>query len=412
MAPDYEIPLVISVDDHVLEPPDLWTSRAPASIKERVPRLVSSTDRYTWKHGKAQKVPQTDASGEKWDVWKYEDYTFPLYQALAAAGIDTRTINNGGIRYADVNPGAKFQPERLADMTSNHVEAAACFPNTLPRFCGQTFAERSDFDLALWSLRAYNDWVIEDWCSGQGSGRLIPVTVAPLWDAELAAEEVARCASKGSFALSFSENPALLNLPSVYTGFWDPLFAACEATETTLCIHVGSSSHVFATTPDAPFILGSTLAYIGSMGSLLDFIFGGVFDRFPGLRVMYSEGQAGWMPYLLEQADKFWEHRGNNAFGSDIPNPPSSYIPNRVWACIYDDETALRERDAIGIDQLCYETDYPHADGSFPHTFEKVSAMAAKAGLDQTETYKVLRGNAIAALGLERFGIKPDTTFA
>ena len=408
MSLDYEVPLVISVDDHVLEPPDLWTSRAPASIRDRVPRLVSRADRYTFKHGKAIKGPPDPSSTEVWDVWQFEDFAFPLFESLAAAGIDHDKINNGPIHYADVAAGAKFQKDRLVDMSSNHVEASACFPNTLPRFCGQTFSERTDRELGLWALRTYNDWVVEDWCGGEGAGRLIPVTVAPLWDAGLAAGEVERCAAKGSFALSFSENPTLLRLPSVYTGYWDPLFATCEATGTTLCIHVGSGSHVFTTTPEAPFMMGSTMAFMGSAGSLLDFIFSGVFDRFPGLKVMYSEGQAGWMPYVLGLADTHWTHRGKNEFGSYVPQPPSSYVPGRVYACIFEDDVALRERNTIGMDQICYETDYPHADGSFPHTLAMVSEMVERAGMSEGETFKFVRGNAIEALGLERFGIKDE----
>jgi predicted TIM-barrel fold metal-dependent hydrolase len=368
----FEIPPIISVDDHVMEPPDLWLSRAPHSIKDRVPRLERSTKSFVWNHGTGQKTAVEAKPGQVCDVWIYEDYKFPLFEVLASAGGDVSQMDNSPITYDAIAPGVKEQKARLADMSTNHVEAAACFPNTLPRFCGQTFAERTDRELALWCLQAYNDWVIEEWCGGAGAGRIIPVTVAPLWDVDLAVKEVERCAAKGSYALSFTETPARLGLPSVHSGYWDPLFRACADTATTLCIHVGSSSHVFTTSDDAPFIVGSTLAYVSSMGSLLDFIFAGVLARLPGLKLMYSEGQAGWLPYLIEQADKFYLHRGHNRFGHHLDQPPSSFIPNRVYACIYDDDTALRERTVIGMDQLCYETDYPHADGSFPHSQERV----------------------------------------
>jgi predicted TIM-barrel fold metal-dependent hydrolase len=412
MSSHFEIPLIISVDDHVMEPPDLWTARAPDSIKDRVPRVERVPDRYTWKHGKAYKSSEPAKPGEEYDVWQYEDYRFPLYQGLAAAGIDPHKIDNGPIRYAEMRDGAKYQGARLVDMASNHVEAAVCFPNTLPRFCGQTFAERSDKELALWCLRTFNDWVIDEWCGGAALGKLIPVTVAPLWDIDLAVAEIERCAAKGSYALSFSENTTLLGLPAIYSGYWDPVFQACEETGTTICVHVGSSSHVYASCQEAPFIVGSTMAYVGSMGSVLDFIFSGTLERHPNLKLMISEGQAGWLPYLIEQADKFWSHRGNSAFGSDLPSPPSSYIPGKLWTCIYDDDTALRERNIIGMDQLCYETDYPHADGSFPHSYSSVEKMISSAGLTEEETYKLVRGNAIDALGLERFGLSHASRFA
>jgi len=141
------------------------------------------------------------------------------------------------------------------------------------------------------------------------------------------------------------------------------------------------------------------------MGSLLDYVFSGTLAKYPGLTIAYSEGQVGWMPYILERADKLWEERSDNSFGTSLPNPPSSYIPGRVYGCIFDDFTGLRNRDVIGMDQICFETDYPHADSTFPHSKETLTKICAEAGLNDEEIYKFARGNAIKAFGLERFGI-------
>ena len=111
------------------------------------------------------------------------------------------------------------------------------------------------------------------------------------------------------------------------------------------------------------------------------------------------------MPYILERADKLWEERSDNSFGTSLPEPPSSYIPGRVYGCIFDDATGLRNRDVIGMDQICFETDYPHADSTFPHSKEILTKICAEAGLNEAEIYKLTRGNAIQAFGLERFGI-------
>ena len=108
-------------------------------------------------------------------------------------------------------------PERLADMDVNHVQSALCFP-TFPRFCGQTFTEAKDRELGLLSVRAYNDWMVEEWCGPEAHGRLIPLTLIPLWDAELAAAEVRRNAARGVRAVAFSEIPPHLGLPSIHTG--------------------------------------------------------------------------------------------------------------------------------------------------------------------------------------------------
>jgi predicted TIM-barrel fold metal-dependent hydrolase len=231
--------------------------------------------------------------------------------------------------------------------------------------------------------------------------------LVPLWDPELAAAEMRRCADKGSHAITFPENPHPLGLPSIHSKdhHWDPVFRAAEETETVVCMHIGSSSKMPSTAPDAPFIISSTLTFQNAMGSLCDYLFSGTLERFPGLTIAYSEGQVGWMPYILERADKLWEERSDNSFGSWLKDPPSSFIPGRVYGCIFDDATGLKNRDVIGMDQICFETDYPHADSTFPHSRETFTKIVQEAGLNDEEIYKLARGNAIKAFGLERWGI-------
>jgi predicted TIM-barrel fold metal-dependent hydrolase len=398
-----EIPRIISVDDHVVEPPDLWTSRLPSECRDRGPRIVREKGTFSFDNERGGPAWKPDDDGDWADVWYYDGITSPLLKLSAAVGFED--IGFGAVTFDQIRPGAWKQKERLADMDANHMEASICFPNTLPRFCGQTFAERDDKDLALLCVQAYNEWMIDEWCAGDASGRLIPLTMVPLWDPALAAKEVHRCAAKGSHAITFSENPHPLGLPSIHSGAWDPLFATCQETETVLCMHIGSSSKMPGTTPDAPFIVSSTLTFQNAMGSLLDFVFSGTLARFPELVVAYSEGQVGWMPYLLERMDKLWEERSDNSFGTDLPEPPTSYIRGRVYGCIFDDETGLANRDRIGMDQICFETDYPHADSTFPHSEQVARDICSRAGLTDEETYKLLRGNAIRAFSLERHGI-------
>jgi predicted TIM-barrel fold metal-dependent hydrolase len=398
----FEIPRIISVDDHVVEPPDLWTNRLPKQYLDRAPRIERDRAAMRMKGG-VLTFERGGADGEWCDWWIYDDVQYPFSRLSAAIGFED--LDNTPTTFDEIRPGCWKQKERLEDMAANHVEASLCFPNVLPRFAGQTFMERADKELALLCVQAYNDWMIDEWCAGDGQGRLIPLTMIPLWDADLAAGEVRRCAGKGSHAVAFSENPHPLGLPSIHSGKWDPFFAACQETETVVCMHIGSSSRMPATSPDAPFIVSSTLTFQNAMGSMLDFIFSGTLERFPTLRIAYSEGQVGWMPYVIERADKLWAERSDNSFGTSLPNKPSSYIPGRIFGCIFDDETGLRNRDVVGIDQICFETDYPHADSTFPRSKEVATEICATAGLDEDETYKLLRGNAIRAFGLERYGI-------
>ncbi len=397
------IPRIISVDDHVVEPPDLWQNRLPKEFLDRGPRVERDRAVFNFSGGNFTYTKGGD-EGEWCDWWLYDDLIYPFPKLSAAVGFDELDVTP--VTYDQIRPGCWIQSERLADMDANHMDASICFPNTLPRFAGQTFMERADKELALLCVKAYNDWMIEEWCGGDGKGRLIPLTIVPLWDPQLAADEVRRCADLGSHAIAFSENPFPLGLPSIHSGKWDPMFAACQETDTVVCMHIGSSSRMPATSPDAPFIVSSTLTFQNAMGSMLDFIFSGTLARFGDLRIAYSEGQVGWMPYVLERADKLWAERSDNSFGTNLPDRPSSYIPGRVFGCIFDDETGLRNRDVIGIDQICFETDYPHADSTFPRSEEVAREICDKAGLSEEERYKLLRGNAIRAFKLDQyFGI-------
>jgi predicted TIM-barrel fold metal-dependent hydrolase len=396
-----DLPRIISVDDHVVEPPTLWSDRLPAKYLDRGPRVERDRAVFDFKGG-VFSFEKGAPEGEWCDWWLYDDLVYPFPKLSAAVGFDELDVTP--VTYDEIRPGCWIQSDRLADMETNHVEASICFPNTLPRFAGQTFAERADKDLALLCVQAYNDWMIDEWCAGEGKGRLIPLTIVPLWDPTLAAAEVRRCADKGSHAIAFSENPHPLGLPSIHSRAWDPMFAACEDAETIVCMHIGSSSRMPATSPDAPFIVSSTLTFSNAMGSMLDFIFSGTLERFPELRIAYSEGQVGWMPYVLERADKLWAERSDNSFGTSLPHPPTHYVA-RIYGCIFDDETGLRNRDAVGMDQICFETDYPHADSTFPESERVAVDICTKAGLSDDEIYKLVRGNAIRAFGLDRFGI-------
>jgi predicted TIM-barrel fold metal-dependent hydrolase len=309
------------------------------------------------------------------------------------------------VTYDEFKPGCYEQAARLVDMDRNHVEAALCFP-TFARFCGQTFAERPDKDLALLCVQAYNDWMIDDWCAGDGYGRLIPLTLVPMWDAELAAAEVRRCASKGSTAMAFSENPAKLGLPSIHSGYWDPMFAACDETGTVVNMHIGSSSSVMTTSADAPLPVAMALTAVGASAALVDWLTSGVLARFSNLRIALSEGQVGWMPFILERVDSIWERASiwEPAFATRVPERPSSYL-DRVYGCIFEDLHGLASRDIIGMSQIMFETDYPHADSTFPHSRQVAEKLVANAGLNDAEAWQLVRGNAIACYNLARFGI-------
>ncbi len=394
-----ELPKIISVDDHIVEPATTWTDRLPSRYHDVCPRIVRAPmGEITFVGGKLTVTPGSEGNPTDW--WYYEDLKRPLLRVDSAVGVPRDQVTMKGITYEDMRPGSYSQKERLEDMDDNHIEASLCFP-TFPRFCGQTFTEAQDKELALLCVEAYNDFQVEEWCAGT-DGRLVPLVIVPLWDAHLAAAEVRRNADRGVRAVCFSEIPAYLGLPSIHDpdNYWDPFFRACDETSTVVNMHIGSSSKMPSTSPDAPAAVGSSLTHINAELSMTDFLLSGLFERFANLKVAYSEGQIGWIPHLMHRMDVVWEeNRGWGGVGDKVPNPPSSYFADHVFGCFFDDPNGLKLIDEIGEDNITYESDYPHSDSTWPRTRE--IAEKQMAGLTDQQRYKVVRGNAIKLFGLD-----------
>jgi predicted TIM-barrel fold metal-dependent hydrolase len=397
-----EIPKIVSVDDHVIEPAGVWQDRLPASYREIGPRL----DRRKVKNMKfvggvfSYEAAGPDEDGTWCDWWLIEDLQYPLTRLSAAAGYPRDEITVSPITMDDMRKGCWDQKARLEDMDVNHVDASLAFPS-FPRFCGQTVAERKDKVLGDLCVKAYNDWMVEEWCAGT-NGRLIPLIIVQHWDAKLAAEEIRRNADRGCHAVTFSEIPPFLGFPSIHDkdGYWDPFLTACEETDTVINMHIGSSSKMPSTSADAPAAVGSTLTYMNAAMSLTDWLMSGVFERFPRLTIAYSEGQIGWIPYVLERADKVWaDNRGWGGVADKVKRPPSEYYYEHIYGCFFDDPHGLKSLESVGVDNITFETDYPHSDSTWPHSLKV--AMDIMEGLDDETIVKVVRTNAIRMLHLD-----------
>ena len=393
-----EIPMIISVDDHVVEPAHLWQTWLPEKHRADAPYVERhGLGGLKYVGGTTYEYELTD-DGPPCDIWFYEGKMYPHKRHVASVGFERDDMTLSPITYDEMRPGCYESKARVDDMVVNHVEASLSFP-TFPRFCGQTFAEARDKDLAMACVRAYNDWMVDEWC-GDSDGALIPLCLIPLWDIEAAAAEIHRNAARGVRAVCFSEIPSKLGLPSIHTGQWDPFFLACQETRTVVCMHIGSSSQMPATSPDAPPAVAATLSFNNAMASLSDFLFSGVLVRFPTLTLAYSEGQIGWLPYMLERADDVWrEHRAWGGVADLVPEPPSTYYYRQVYGCFFRDRHGLDALDKVGVDNITFETDYPHTDSTWPDTLEVATEMFA--GLDDDAVRKIVRGNAIRMLQLD-----------
>jgi len=396
-----ELPKIISVDDHITEPATVWSDRLPskyADVGPRVHRLP--VKQMTFVGGTFTAIPgEKGEEGPLADWWFYEDLRRPLTRLDTAVGFSRDEVILAGITYDEMRQGSYKLKERLEDMDTAGIEASLCFP-TFPRFCGQTFYEAKDKELAMLCVRAYNDWMVEEWC-GESGGRMLPLCIVPLWDPIAAAAEVRRNAARGVHAVCFSEIPTNLGLPSIHDkdGYWKPFFAACNETATTINMHIGSGSKMPSTSPDAPAAVGSTLTFANCCFSMVDWLMSGVFTEFPNLKIAYSEGQIGWIPYILERANNVWEeNRGWGGIADKVLVPPSQLFKEHVYGCYFDDPHGLRSLEEIGVDNVTFECDYPHSDSTWPHT-AKIAAEQTRELSDEV-VYKLMRGNAIKMLSI------------
>jgi predicted TIM-barrel fold metal-dependent hydrolase len=372
---------LVSVDDHAIEPPTVWTDRLPVRDHAAAPHVEEREINASAQLGKA-------VTGLH-EVWIYEGKPYPEIGLNAVAGKDPRDYDTEPARYSDMIPGCYDPVARLADMDLDGIQAQLCFPS-FPRFSGTRFLVAEDKDLALRCVQAWNDWMLDDWC-GVAPGRYIPVSILPLWDPALAATELRRVAGKGSKAVTFPENPVPLGLPSFHTDHWDPVLAVAEEVGTPLCLHFGTSGRVPQTAPDAPMPVMIALMGCNSMYALADLLFSPVFHKFPRLKVSLAEGGIGWMPYLLERLDYVWErHRWYTEIDKDAR--PSDLFRRNVWGCFIDDEAGLALRHTIGVDRLTWECDYPHSDSNWPHARKRAAEMLADVPDD--EAHRIAELNA------------------
>jgi predicted TIM-barrel fold metal-dependent hydrolase len=340
---------IVSVDDHLVEPPDVFTTRVAAKFADRAPRVIEREDGS--------------------EVWQFEDRIIPMTGGNAVAGRPPSEYSMEPIRYDQMRRGAWDVDARIHDMDTAGVWSSLCFPSMVAGFGGARFWEAKDQELGLASLRAWNDWHAEAW-AGAYPERFIPLGLTWLGDPEIAADEVRRNAARGFRAMSFPEMPEKLGLPSVHTGYWDPMLRACEETGTVLCLHVGSASSIVGGSSDAPPDVVTALFFVGAIITTTDWLFSKVAVRFPQLKIALSEGGVGWVPALQDRIEHCFRYKEFTGgwIGEDLH--PLEVLSRNFYFCALDDKSGFQMLDRVGEDRVMVECDFPHADSTWPDTQE------------------------------------------
>ena len=338
---------VISVDDHIVEPPWTFQGRFPKQLEDEAPRVVE--------------LPNGT------QAWEFNGDLHPNVGFNAVAGRPASEYTKDPTRFDEMRSGAWDIKERIRDMDINGIYASLNFPSSLPGFGGQRFSQVKDPAVGLAAVRAWNDWHIDEW-AGQPGDRIIPSQITWLQDPVIAAKEVVANASRGFKSVTFPESPAKLGFPSVHTRAWDPFFEACQDTETVICLHIGSSSDVVSTSSDAPLAVVNALLYVGAIITAADWVYSLVPVRFPTLKIVLSEGGIGWVPSLIDRLDHNQTHHAYEPTWQGISESPSEVLRRNFWFSTIDDPAGFEQRDRIGVENILVEADYPHADSTWPDT--------------------------------------------
>jgi predicted TIM-barrel fold metal-dependent hydrolase len=348
----------ISVDDHALEPPDIFAGRLTADHRADAPLLVENQEGAQY--------------------WQVDGVRIPLLMANGAAGRPKAEWGPRAQRYEDFRRGVWDPAARLRDMDVVGMWASLNFSSIVFGFAGSRFAAMRDRELGLACLRAHNEWMIDEWCAADRD-RFIPCQLPWLADPVIAADEVRRNAARGFRAVSFSEDPEGQGFPSIHTGHWDPFFAACEETGTVINLHVGSSGRVAKLSSGAPPDAVSVLFPVSGISAVVDWTYSRIPLRYPGLRIVMSEAGVSWVPMLLERMERTVDKKPESQYWT-AGDPPIGEVVSRTFRFTsINDPSAFRLLDIIGAGNVMLECDFPHFDTNWPYSqslfSEELSAL-------------------------------------
>ncbi|MQY18846.1 amidohydrolase family protein [Nocardia macrotermitis] len=376
--------ILVSIDDHVVEPINMFDGHVPKKYADLAPKVI------------------VDDKGI--DRWVYRDRPTGVTGLNAVVSWPAEEWGYDPAGYAEMRPGVYDVHERIRDMNVNGILSSMCFP-TFAGFSAGHLAHFPD-EITVAMIQAYNDWHIEDW-AGAYPGRFIPLSILPLWDPKLAVAEIERVAEKGCHSVSMPELPHLDGLPSYHDGeYWGPVWAALAEHGTVMNLHIGQGFRVLNLAPNAPIDNLMVLAPSVSLIAAQDLLWGPAFRTYPGLKVAFSEGGVGWIPFFLDRSDRHYTNQRwlRRDFGGKLP---SEVFKEHIVACYVTDKTSLKLRHEIGIENIAWECDYPHSDSIWPNAPEFVLEELQAVGADDSDIDKITWQNACRFLNWDPFAHIP-----
>lgn len=372
--------VIVSVDDHAVEPPEAFLRHYPEAHKDEAPRIVEHKGK---------------------DVWFWNDTLIPTIGLNAVVGRPRSEYGMEPTRFEQIRPGCFDPKARVDDMNVNGILGSLNFP-TMPSFAGGTFIAHAGKapEKALRAVQAWNDWHVLEWCE-IGKHRLIPMIILPIWDMKETVAEIKRMSAHGVHNISFSDNPAQIGLPSIHNAYWEPFWKACSDHDMLLNCHIGTGARAAHASDESPIDAWITTMPISIVNSAADWLFASFWKRYPKLRMALSEGGIGWIPYFLERADFTYEHHHEWTFSDFDKERPSDLFKRHIATCFIDDQFGIKNLEYMNEDMVLYECDYPHSDTVWPNTPEYL--WASVNAMDQKLIDKITHQNAMRLMNYHPF---------
>lgn len=340
---------LISVDDHLVEPPDMFEGRLPRRLQVLAPKVV-----------------ETRAGHQ---LWEFDGERYTQVGINAVAGRRPEVVSLEPTRFEDMRRGCWDVGERIRDMDLGGIWASLNFPSQITGFCGRVFSSARDPELGMAVTRAWNDWLYEAWWQPHPD-RIIPCGITYLADPAEGAAEIRRNAERGFRAVTLPERPHRIDLPAVFSGYWDPIVEACQETGTVIALHVGSSG-VVDFPAGAPAVgLAATLFGQLSLTAAAEWVWSGIPCRYPDVNIAMSEGGIGWVAMLLDRLENIVDRSGYGEEFKPFGLRPAEVLRRNFWFCTIDDPSTIDTLERIGTDHVMAEVDYPHGDSTWPDSQE------------------------------------------
>lgn len=378
---------IIDVDAHISEPHDLWTRRAPARYKGRLPRVEKSGDKQAWVVDDGIELSMATPSS-----------------VIRKDGHKSRGLEFMGWQIEDVHVASWDMRARVELLDSQGLFAQILYPN-VAGFGSQNFMKVKDDGLRLACAQLYNDSMAE--IQADSKGRLFPMALMPWWNIEQSVAEVARAKQLGMKGIVMCSDPDSIGLPDLGCDEWLPFWDAVDDSGLAVNFHIGASETSFnmfgrAAWPSMGWnrrlALGSAALFVENSRVISNLIYSGLFDRCSNLKIVSVESGIGWIPFVLESIDYEWEETGSSS-EKKLSMKPSDYFRKHIFGCFWFEKTAPAKLvDVVGEDNVLFETDFPHPTCLYPNVQEHIAEVSRD--WSETRKRKILQDNAAALYGI------------